>query len=83
MAAWRRDVYGQLKQLEDELGTPLFERLPRGGRLLPQGALFLEHARQILAAVDGALISLKRHAAQAGPGDRLPGDGPSGASAAR
>ena len=41
--------------LEDELGTLLFERTPRGMRLLPAGERFLHHARRILAEVDAAL----------------------------
>ncbi|MFO0589552.1 MAG: LysR family transcriptional regulator [Polyangiaceae bacterium] len=43
-----------IRGLEDELGTPLFERTPRGMRLLPAGATFLDHARGILRAVDAA-----------------------------
>ena len=49
----------QIRNLEDELGTPLFERTTRGMRLLPQGRVFLEHARSILAAVDQAVLSVK------------------------
>ena len=41
--------------LEDELGAPLFERTPRGMRLLPAGETFLRHARHILAQVDAAV----------------------------
>jgi len=43
-----------MKSLEEELGTPLFARTPRGMRLLPPGEVFLDHARKILAAVDEA-----------------------------
>lgn len=43
-----------IRSLEDELGTPLFERTARGMRLLPAGATFLDHARHILGAVDAA-----------------------------
>ncbi len=45
--------------LEDELGTPLFERTPRGMRLLPAGEAFLLHARRILAEVDTAVITVR------------------------
>ncbi|MBU8895871.1 LysR family transcriptional regulator [Corallococcus sp. H22C18031201] len=45
--------------LEDELGTRLFERVPRGMRLLPAGEVFLSHARRILAEVDVAVSSVK------------------------
>ena len=49
----------QIKSLEDELGTPLFERTPKGMSLLPQGEVFLEHARRILADVEAARASLR------------------------
>ncbi len=41
----------QIKKLEDEIGAPLFERTPRGMRLLPSGERFLVHARRVLDAV--------------------------------
>lgn len=44
----------QIRSLEDELGAPLFERTPRGMRLLPTGEAFLGHARRILGEVDAA-----------------------------
>ncbi len=47
-------VSRQIRALEDELGTALFSRTPRGMTLLPSGAVFLEHARGILDAVDRA-----------------------------
>ncbi len=49
----------QLRALEDELGTPLFRRNPRGVSLLPAGELFLEHTRQILARIDAAVADLR------------------------
>lgn len=45
--------------LEEELGTRLFERTPRGMRLLPAGEAFLQHARRILAEVDAAVHSVR------------------------
>ena len=45
--------------LEDELGAPLFERTPRGMRLLPAGEAFLQHARRILAEVDAAVHTVR------------------------
>ncbi len=45
--------------LEDELGTPLFERTSRGMRLLPAGEAFLTHARRILAEVDAAVHTVR------------------------
>ena len=50
----------QIRALEDELGARLFDRTPRGMRLLPAGAVFLEHARSILERVDLAVASLKK-----------------------
>ncbi len=46
--------------LEDELGTRLFERTPRGMRLLPAGEAFLGHARRILAEVDAAVHTVRQ-----------------------
>lgn len=48
----------QIRSLEDELGTPLFERTPRGVRLLPEGEVFLAHARRVLAEVDAAVAAV-------------------------
>lgn len=51
----------QIRALEDELGAPLFERNPRGVRLLPAGERFLVHARAILAEVDAARRAISGH----------------------
>jgi DNA-binding transcriptional LysR family regulator len=53
-------VSRHIRALEDELGTVLFERTPKGMRLLPAGATFLEHARGILAALDRAREAVRR-----------------------
>lgn len=45
----------QLRSLEDELGTPLFERTREGMRLLPAGEVFLDHARRVLAELETAV----------------------------
>ena len=45
--------------LEEELGARLFERTPRGMRLLPAGEVFLAHARRILAEVDAATTAIR------------------------
>lgn len=48
----------QIRNLEQELGVTLFERTPRGVRLLPAGETMLEHARTILAQVDAAVTAV-------------------------
>lgn len=55
-------VSRQVRALEDELGARLFERTPRGMRLLPAGQVFLEHARGILAAVERAVAATSTEA---------------------
>jgi DNA-binding transcriptional LysR family regulator len=52
-------VSRQIRALEDELGTPLFRRTPRGMALLPSGEAFLGHARKILNAVDEAALAAR------------------------
>jgi DNA-binding transcriptional LysR family regulator len=52
----------QIRALEDELGAELFERTPRGVRLLPAGVAFLDHARAILTRVDEAARDVRRRA---------------------
>jgi DNA-binding transcriptional LysR family regulator len=47
-------VTRQIRRLEDELGTALFVRTPRGMKLSNPGKLFLRHARAILGAVSAA-----------------------------
>lgn len=51
-----------IRGLEDELGAALFERTPRGMRLLPAGSTFLAHARRILGEVDAAIEAVARRA---------------------
>lgn len=46
----------QIRQLEEEIGVPLFERLPRGVRLTAAGDSFLEDARAILARAQQATV---------------------------
>jgi DNA-binding transcriptional LysR family regulator len=51
-----------ISALEEDLGgIRLFERLPRGVRLTPSGALFLGEVRRILADLDEATIRVRRH----------------------
>lgn len=60
-------VSRQIRALEEEIGTPLFQRTARGMELLPSGLAFLDHAREILAAVDRASDAARR-ASKAGGG---------------
>jgi len=48
-----------LANLEAELGTPLFERLPRGVRPTASGARLYEHARTILRSMQAASADIK------------------------
>lgn len=48
----------KLRRLEDRLGQKLIERTPRRVRLSAQGAVFLEAARDFLAAHDRAIARL-------------------------
>jgi DNA-binding transcriptional LysR family regulator len=52
----------QIRQLERELGTPLFRRLPRGVELTDAGKLLLEQSRIILKQVEDAAIGVRRRA---------------------
>lgn len=50
----------QIRALESEVGSPLFERSPRGMHLLPAGLTFLGHVRRILSDVDAAVNAARR-----------------------
>ncbi|MEM7674884.1 MAG: LysR family transcriptional regulator [Myxococcota bacterium] len=50
----------QIRNLEAELGVPLFERTPRGMTLLPAGHRLLAHARRILAELNAVKVSFTR-----------------------
>ncbi len=52
----------QIKQLEMEVGSELFERGPRGLRLTPTGLFFQQHALQILEKVDATVEATRRMA---------------------
>jgi DNA-binding transcriptional LysR family regulator len=51
-------VSRQIRRLEDELRSALFQRTPRGMRLSEAGAVFLEHARGILEGVRAARAAM-------------------------
>jgi LysR family hca operon transcriptional activator len=51
----------QIRDLENEVGAPLFVRSPRGVELTPAGRIFLDHARVMLTQAETALQSA-RHA---------------------
>src|ERR1700749_2675060 len=50
----------QIRDLEDEVGTPLFTRGAKGVALTPAGRVFLDHARVMLAQADAAVQSARR-----------------------
>ena len=49
-----------IRQLEAELGTPLFTRTTRQVRLTPAGEFLREEARRVLAAVDESVHGVRR-----------------------
>ncbi len=49
----------QIRSLEDELGVRLFERTPRGMRLLSTGQALLVRARRILSEVEEAIVAVQ------------------------
>lgn len=51
----------QIANLEDELGTPLFERVGRNVRLTPIGKTFLEHTIAALKAIDFAVKQVEEY----------------------
>src|SRR5690606_12071265 len=49
----------RIRQLEDLVGTPLFERTTRSVKLTPAGVLMHEHARRITADMGYMLASVR------------------------
>ncbi|WP_273649395.1 LysR family transcriptional regulator, partial [Pseudomonas aeruginosa] len=52
-----------IKELEDELGTLLFDRDRRGTRLTPAGTVFLQDVRRLFTVLDQARENVKAVAA--------------------
>ena len=52
-------VNRRLQDVEEELGTPLFERLPRGMRLTAAGELFIAYVRGRAAELDQVLSQIE------------------------
>jgi DNA-binding transcriptional LysR family regulator len=48
--------------VEQEIGTPLFDRHPRGVTLTPAGQVFLEHARAAVASSEAAITAARQTA---------------------
>jgi LysR family hca operon transcriptional activator len=57
----------QIRDLEDEVGTPLLTRRARGVDLTPAGRAFLDHARSVLSQVEAASEAARRAAGPAKP----------------
>ncbi len=50
----------QIRDLEEEVGTPLFIRGAKGVELTPAGRVFLDHARVMLSQAEAAVQSARR-----------------------
>jgi LysR family hca operon transcriptional activator len=57
----------QIRDLENEVGTPLFSRSARGVELTPAGRVFLDHARVMLSQAEAAVQSARQIANPAKP----------------
>jgi DNA-binding transcriptional LysR family regulator len=56
----------QISKLEEDVGAPLFERLPRGMVLTEAGELLAEHARRTLLEADAVLGEISASEARGG-----------------
>lgn len=59
-------VSRQISKLEEDVGAPLFERLPRGMVLTEPGELLAEHARRTLLEADAVLGQISASEARGG-----------------
>jgi LysR family hca operon transcriptional activator len=57
----------QIRDLEQEVGTPLFLRNARGVELTPAGRVFLDHARVMLSQAETAVRSVRQVATPTKP----------------
>ena len=57
----------QIRNLEEEVGTPLFLRVSKGVELTSAGRIFLEHARLLLSQAETAVRSARQMAHPAKP----------------
>src|ERR1700749_1978462 len=57
----------QIRDLEDEVGTPLLIRGAKGVELTPAGRVFLDHARVMLSQAEAAVQSARQIAHPAKP----------------
>src|ERR1700755_2341210 len=57
----------QIRDLENEVGTPLFLRGAKGVELTPAGRIFLDHARVMLSQADAAIQSARQIARPSKP----------------
>jgi LysR family hca operon transcriptional activator len=57
----------QIRDLEDEVGTPLFIRGAKGVELTPAGRVFLDHARVMLSQAEAAVQSARQIASPTAP----------------
>jgi DNA-binding transcriptional LysR family regulator len=81
----------QIKQLEEEVEVRLFDRNKRWVRLTGAGQEFLEHAREVLAQADGAVLAARRTiggecdrlSVACAPLQQTPSPDPAGLSSAR
>ena len=49
----------QIRQLEEELGSTLLDRVGRGVRLTAAGEIFIQHARRVFTELDEARVALQ------------------------
>lgn len=61
------NITTRIKQLEEELGSPLFYREGKTLKLTPSGEIFLEYCHKILALCDEAKRSIHPDAPPSGP----------------